>query len=72
MSEEKSNGWEKWSEKVLGDLKEFNSNIKEIQKEITELKIEMAVIKTKATIIGAIAGSVFAGLISLVAKLLSG
>lgn len=60
------NGWNEWSNKVLGDLKELKASYKELLDDITTLKIEMAIIKTKAAIFGAIGGSIFSGIIILI------
>lgn len=52
------NGWNEWSNKVLGDLKDLKETYKEILRDIKNLEIEMAIIKTKAAIYGALGGAI--------------
>lgn len=58
MTSDNKNGWNEWSNKVLGDLEELKQLYKEITNDITELKIQLAIIKTKAALYGAISGTV--------------
>lgn len=68
MSLHENDGWPAWSNKVLGDLKDFSAKYEKLSDQVTELKVEFAVLKTKATIYGGAAGVVISGVVTFLAK----
>lgn len=69
MTSDNKNGWNEWSNKVLGDLKDLKQLYKELANDITELKIQLAIIKTKAAIYGALGGTIVGAAMTALIKL---
>ncbi len=68
MVTNKDDGWPKWSNKVLGDLKEHRAKYEKLSDQIVDIRLELAVLKTKATIYGGTAGLVFSAILTFIVK----
>ena len=62
----KSNGWNEWAHRVLGDIERIDSKLEKVLMEISSLHVDIAILKTKAALIGAIWGGVLALFVSLI------
>ena len=63
------NGWGEWAHKVLGDLERLEEAQSKTTKSINQLIIDITVLKTRASFAGAVAGSVWAGIITTIVLL---
>lgn len=81
VDEHKSNGWNEWAKKVLGDIERLEkrqleniSAIENAKLEFTiamnKLLVEIAILKTQAAFIGGVWGAVVAIVVSVISALI--
>ena len=70
MSDEKTNGWNEWSHKVLEDLERIDKNVGELYAKINNIEIKLAVLETKAGTVGAIFGTIFGSIATVTLTLI--
>lgn len=66
----KTNGWNEWAHRVLGDLERLEDGQKELITRLNSICIEIAILKTKAALIGSVWGAIVAIIVSVVSGLL--
>jgi len=52
------NGWDKWGNHVLEELKRLNGNMDKMNADITEISKEISALKVKSGVWGFIAGAI--------------
>ena len=57
-------GWEKWQEHVLAELKRLNENYETIDCKVDKVCVDIAGLKVKSGIWGAVAGAIPASIIA--------
>ncbi len=62
---EKLNGWNEWAKYILGKLEEHDRKHESHFDRENKMHVEMAAMKARAGVIGAIAGVVFGGIMSI-------
>jgi len=50
------NGWEKYQQLVLSEIKDLKEQVAHVYRNLTDLKIDVAQLKVKAGVFGAVAG----------------
>ena len=71
VPESATNGWERWSNYVLQELKRLNSGLEGVNKELIAVRVEIATLKVKSGLWGMAGASIpiLIGVIGLLIKM---